>query len=466
MVFSYRVKDRYVLKDIQVPFERGKLTVLTGVENIPFSLIGGILSGLFPVEDSEPLPQIEELIKDFTGELEVSQGEVPPSAFYLGPDPEKHLLFSRVDEEIYAQTGRRTSQIEILATFGLGDQLHKRKISSLSGGEKMKLALCIAFSKPVECIVLHGVLPWLDKKGKICLLEQIQKTLSRKACVIILEQEIEDLLESADYVFYFDGREVISYGRDRTHSVIERIKNLSGQICDALGTKGNTHEIVRFDAVGFHYEQDGAKGFGLENISFTLSGAQVYGMIGDNGTGKSTIAKLVLRTLKPNSGSIFLLGRGSSAFGRDELVRMICFMGQFPEQHITLSTVQQYKKRALIYGNSLSARLLDAYFPGEKEYPISSLTPLELKVLLLLSSIHEETKLVILDEPTWGIDFRGEAVLLEILFMLTKEIKDISFLIISHDLCFISRLNARILWIQDGSLFLSKDIYSITQAMM
>ena len=131
MIFTYKVRDQYILENINIPLARGKIILLTGIENISFSILGGIISGLFPVEEKEALPQIEELIKYFTGELIISDGKVPSKAFYLGPDPEKHLLFSRVGEEIYAQThiGNKENQFEILSRFGLGQQFIDRKIS-------------------------------------------------------------------------------------------------------------------------------------------------------------------------------------------------------------------------------------------------------------------------------------------------------------------------------------------------
>ena len=59
----------------------------------------------------------------------------------------------------------------------------------------MKLALDIAFSKTVECIVLHGVLPWLDREGKDRLFDQIQKKISNGMIIVMLEQEIEEIIE-------------------------------------------------------------------------------------------------------------------------------------------------------------------------------------------------------------------------------------------------------------------------------
>ena len=129
----------------------------------------------------------------------------------------------------------------------------------------------------------------------------------------------------------------------------------------------------------------------------------------------------------------------------------ICYVAQFPEQQITYSTALQYMERAQKKGNTLSYDILSGYF-NNGEYPVSRLTPLDLKVLTLGSSVTEETKLVILDEPTWGIDREGMAVLLDVLARTAERLHEESLLIISHDMELMVRLGAELLRIDGGRI--------------
>lgn len=457
MVFSYKVRNRYILENINIPFGPGGLTILTGLENTNFRLMGGIITGMFPVEDRDVPPQVEELVKYFTGDLEITGGKVPESAVYLGPDPEKHLFFSRVDEELRAQTGRPEGHHGILNRFGLDERFIKRKISTLSGGEKMKLALTVVFSKSVKCIVLHGVIPWLDKDGKACLIREIKKELKKGNSVVVFEQEIEGIRGLADKMLYYNGEKVIPYHSKFTAEVRGRIEKVTDSVNRELEKNREMKEIVKFDSIRFRYQRDGNAGFILEDVSFILRSSKIYSLVGDNGTGKSTIAKLLLRVERPLNGKIFILKKDLSHIDRAELVKWICFVDQFPEQQITLSSVEQYKKRAQKRNNPLSKRLLERYFHEERSYPIATLSPVELKILSLASSVSTGTKLVIIDEPTWGIDPDGELILLGILLEIIKALKDTSILIISHDINFISRLNAEVLRIKDGKVTFNKD---------
>jgi len=446
------VEGNYLLKDVNVPLEKGGLIVLTGEEGIPFNSIGGIISGLFPIVEDEVFPPLEELVKFFMGKVEILEGEVPSSAAYIGPDPEKHLLFSRVNEEIFAQTGIVKNQVDVLAKFGLREEFLNRKISTLSGGEKMKLALAIVFSRNKQCIVLHGIFPWLDREGKTCLMREIDNKLKKGKNVIILEQDIAGFSEKANSIFYFNGETTVPYTHQLLKDKLEKVVQVSENISRKIQHKKESAELVRFDSVYFRYQQNSKEEWLFKRISFTLSTSKMYSLVGENGCGKSTLAKLILRLEKPEKGKIFFSGKPLAYLKRSELVESICFVGQFPEQQITLSDVDQYKKRAQKRGNLFSLELLEYYFDKHKLYPIAELTPIQLKSVALINSINKNTRLVILDEPTWGIDLSGEAFLLEILNRVIDKLDMVSVLIITHNMEFIRRLGTELIWLNRGSI--------------
>ena len=102
--------------------------------------------------------------------------------------------------------------------------------------------------------------------------------------------------------------------------------------------------------------------------------------------------------------------------------------------------------------NALSNKMLEIIFPDETDYPMSILSPLQLKLLLLISSISAKTKLIILDEPTWGLDLEGEKILLEILLCILNYLQDCTILVISHDKNFLERLNTKMFRMDNGRL--------------
>jgi ABC-type Mn2+/Zn2+ transport system ATPase subunit len=457
MTFTYSVEDLILLDHITLPLEPGSLTLLTGIENQAFGLIGGVVSGLFPIDEAENIPYLEELVRVFTGTLEVSDGSLPEQAVYLGPDPERHLLFARVDEELSAQMGMKADPAAVLGRFHLEERFLERRISSLSGGEKMKLALSIAFSKKAPCTVLHGIVPWLDEDGRACLVHEISESLQDNRCVLVMEQEIGTLGPRADHVLDFDGKKLHPH-RDVHQS---RLEGDIVQVCRRLGQLGKAESsadaAVTFRDVGFYYEVDGERGFELSHLSFILERSRTYALIGSNGAGKSTIANLILRLETPCEGSISLFEQPLESMSRRTIMERVCYVSQFPEQHITLSNVQQYRDRAERRNNPLSMRLLDGFFDPNEEYPLSQLTPLQMKVLSLASFVTGRTGLIILDEPTWGIDPTGLCRFLEYLSRAVQPLDAPSILIITHDIALVKLLGARIMRLEKTIMVQGED---------
>ena len=464
MEFSYRVDAQILLDRIKLPLVGGEITLITGVENTRFMLLGGLLAGLFPIDAEATIDQIAPLVRPFTGVLEVHSGQLPSNAAYMGPDPERHLIFSRMDEEIQAQTGvslrnNTLGQAALIRQFDLPSEFLRRKISSLSGGEKMKLGLALTFAKGTDLLVLHGVLPWLDERGKQKLIAELQNAAESGKTIVMLEEEINLVSQCADNTYYFDGAKLIPFDLELIKEKQERVRRCALQLHKkTLETEknpsgppagSNRFEVLRFDAVDFGYDNEKEL---LSRISFIIESSGIYALIGENGAGKSTIARLILRLYRPGQGKISFLGRDLSSLSRHDLVETICYLGQFPEQHITLSGAREYKRRAGTLGNSLSVNLLETFFPGDKQYPVAGLKPLELKFLQIAASVTPSTKLLILDEPTWGLDKDGEARLLELLAEISGNIPGVSFLFISHDREFLNDLGAVLFRLADTKL--------------
>ena len=454
MTFSYSVDGKNILDHIAIPLKQGSFIILTGVENQAFSLIGGIVAGLFPLGHEEQVPRLEELIHIFKGTLELKEGMLPDSRAYLGPDPEKHLLFSRVDEEVGARPALSANPDAVLARFLLPAGFKNRRISSLSGGEKMRLALAIAFSKRADCTVLHGVVPWLDNDGRQCLLREIETAKREQRSVLFLEQEIDGYRQLADCVLLFDGNTLKNSEQDAELGRGEGMLRIRRVIRAQFREPEKVESAVEFKDVDFSYRDTDSSSFHLDGLSFRLKSSCMYGLIGDNGAGKSTIANLILRLLKPSRGDIYIHGKPLVEMGRKDIMEQICYMSQFPEQQIMLSNVHQYRDRIQKQGNDLSLKLLDSCFNTERNYPLSVLTPLEMKLLTLASSVTEKTRLLIIDEPTWGIDSHGLHRLLDFVSTIVAALAEPTLLVITHDYALIQSLGAVLLRLgKDGLVF-------------
>lgn len=459
MKFSYQVNEKYLIRSAILPVFGGEICLITGVENASFSILGGIIAKLFPVNEKLEWPHLQALIENYTGKLTLEDGSLPNSTVYVGVDPDRHLLFSTVREEMLAQTGYFSDKNKILSTFGLDSSFLGRHISSLSGGEKMKVALAIAFSSSAECYVLHGVIPWLDKKGRGLLIEKIIEAKNKGSQVFLLEHENYPLRKVVNKIFEFDGSTVYKIDDKMFYSRYLRDAQLEKSAQDlavALHSSQNSKTILEFNKVTLRshpYSESKRTEPLLDQITFYLNEQSIYFLVGNNGAGKSTIAQLAFKVLKPDSGSVVFCGELLSNYSRRELIDLICYVGQFPERQITLGTIGQYRIKAQEENNAESLMLINKFLNLPDSFLISSLSYLQMKLLGLSTFVTKNTKLIILDEPTWGIDKWGQQAIFDILRQISG-FSNYALLIISHDLRFIRELNAKILFINNGDLLI------------
>jgi len=166
----------------------------------------------------------------------------------------------------------------------------------------------------------------------------------------------------------------------------------------------------------------------IENINMTLHRGEIVTVIGPNGAGKSTLIKTALGILRPNQGTV----------NRPKQVRI----GYVP-QSVTLDqalplTVARFLKLALINGGGPSAEVLAAVLQqvgatGLLDHSMHQISGGEMRRILLARALLKQPDLLILDEPTAGVDISGQSDI----YRLIQDIRDqyrCGILLVSHDL--------------------------------
>jgi len=451
MVVSYMVGSEELFKELKIDIRPGTLTLITGYEGMETYILSGIIAGLFPIEIDEFVEPLNEILKYFNGKLTVHSGWLPAGAVYVGRDPEKHILFSRVYEEIKMRSSKPDIVLDIMETLGMGEDFINRKISTLSGGEMMKLILSLALAKKSELYVLHGIFGWLDKTVKLQLTKILIQRMQSESGIVVIDEEYAHLLEFASKSYFFDGKDIHPDGQRELEQFRIKISNVIDDINALLEEREdkNNRKLV-FRNVSFSYTSVDKErsSFSLKGASFNICNNRIYALIGRNGSGKSTVAKLICRVHRPDSGEILLNGRALVKYTREELVKEICYVGQFPEHQLVYSSTGEYKRAARKNRNEFSFNFLQRYF--KESIPISLLSPYQMKVLLLLSNIWDSTELIILDEPTWGIGLSEKAEFYRILKEIVESLDGVSILIITHSSELLENLDCSVIEIENG----------------
>ncbi|WP_343182359.1 zinc ABC transporter ATP-binding protein ZnuC [Buchnera aphidicola] len=162
----------------------------------------------------------------------------------------------------------------------------------------------------------------------------------------------------------------------------------------------------------------------LSNVSFTLMENKIITLIGPNGAGKSTLVKILIGLLKPYQGKI--ISKPNLVIGY--VPQKFKFNENFP---ISVYRFMQlfYKTNKIEIMKNLD-RVKAQHLINQ---PIGTLSGGELQRILLARTLSCSPGLLVLDEPTQGVDISGQIFLYQLLHELKKELK-CSILLVSHDL--------------------------------
>ncbi|CAN5387807.1 metal ABC transporter ATP-binding protein [soil metagenome] len=192
----------------------------------------------------------------------------------------------------------------------------------------------------------------------------------------------------------------------------------------------------------------------LKGLDLTVEAGSTMGVIGPNGGGKTTLVKLLTGRLQPTRGSILIDGlRPLDAVRRGD---RIGYLPQNPQVDVTFPinvrqtiTLGLAGKTGMLRGYSAADRayadsLMDRIGIAElADTPIGELSGGQLQRVLIARALVAKPKLLILDEPTTGIDVRGQKAFIEFIAAIKQEL-GLTVVFVSHDLRAVTSMSDRI----------------------
>ena len=194
--------------------------------------------------------------------------------------------------------------------------------------------------------------------------------------------------------------------------------------------------------------------FSLDHLDLTLPGGCVLGLIGENGAGKSTTIRLILGMIRSDGGSVTVLGRDGAALDKNDVGVVLDEVG-FSE---CLTARQVGKVMAGIYrdwdGAAYDGYLKDLAIPENKKFKeFSRGTRMKLGIAAAMS---HHAKLLLLDEPTGGLDPVVRDEVTDIFSEFTRD-EDHSILISSHIVSDLEKLCDYVAFLHRGKLLLCEE---------
>ena len=205
--------------------------------------------------------------------------------------------------------------------------------------------------------------------------------------------------------------------------------------------------LVEFDDVAFAYpqpERSREGGFSLDGVSFAIEAGEVFGVIGPNSAGKTTLLRLLTRVVAAGRGQVRLDGRPIRHLPHAELARQIAVVPQdaprpFPfsvEQLVLMGRYPHAPGR--FFENEEDRRLAAAAMEATgvlhlAALPLEQLSGGERQRAMLARALAQQPRLLVLDEPTSHLDLRYQAETAALLQRVNGE-RGMTVLLVSHDL--------------------------------
>ncbi len=212
--------------------------------------------------------------------------------------------------------------------------------------------------------------------------------------------------------------------------------------------------MLEFDHVQFQYPHTPVS---IPDLSFKINDGEFVALIGSNGAGKSTISRLANGLLLPTSGRVLLDGEDTRTTRTSAIARKVGFLFQNPDRQICQNTVRE----ELAFGlkvqdvpdeeiNTRTEEMLTAFSLNGDWFPFSRSRG-ERQRIALASVLICRPKMVILDEPTTGLDYKECIAIMDYITKLNQE-EGLTVFMVSHDMELVQQYAKRVLVLTGGQL--------------
>src|SRR6185312_14889055 len=420
----HRYRSVLALDDVTLTIPAGRMAALIGPDGVGKSTLLALVAGAKTIQEGH----VHVLGGDMADAAH--RDEACPRIAYMPQGVGKNLypdlsvrenieFFGRLFGQNREERDRRI--VELLLGTGLAP-FAARSAGKLSGGMRQKLGLCCALIHDPDLLILDEPTTGVDPLSRRQFWQLIARMRRRRPdmSVLVATADMEEA-EAFDWLIAMDSGRVLAAGTLPQIKNATRARTLEEAFIALLPEQrraGYRPLVIPPRSVS-HREvviaaRDLTRRFGdfvaVDRASFTIERGEIFGFVGSNGSGKTTTMKMLTGLLPASEGEAFLFGRPIES-GNLSSRRRVGYMSQSFSLYTELTVRQNLVLHARLFHlpiNRAKARIADliARF-GLSDF--SDQRALDLPVgirqrLSLAVAVVHEPELLILDEPTSGVD--------------------------------------------------------------
>ena len=331
----------------------------------------------------------------------------------------------------------------------------------LSVAEQQAVEIAKAISLDVRVLIMDEPTAALSAHEVTRLFDQVRRLAESGVAVLFISHRIEEVLEIADRITVLrDGRLISTRHRDET-SAQQAIKDMVGRdLSEFFARTGNPMDevVLKVDHLG----KDGV----FSEVNFELRRGEILGFAGLVGAGRTDIALALFGIAPVDGGTVTLKGRpiairspqhameNGIAYLSEDRRRLGLSLPQSIAANITLTTLRRYVTRLRLLDSRAERHVAEGFRDrlrirtASVETPVERLSGGNQQKTMLAKWLTSDPIVLILDEPTRGIDVGSKAEVHQIVDTLAKS--GLAIILISSDLPEVIAMSDRVLVMREG----------------
>ena len=434
--FKYQINSKNnIIDGFSYNFLEGKVYLISGFSGCGKSTLTYILSGLYPehkgimskgkvlllnreISEYSPNERVKDIMMMFqNSDAQFCMEKVKDEIIFCLENIEYPV--EKMDELV----DRVLSEMDIL-------YLKDRDLSSLSGGEKQKVALAIILAISPKIIILDEPFANVDYESSQEIIQKLKRLNEENKTTIIAIDHRISLWKDIEYEFLYLGKgckildDTSYFELEDSEEIKENRENLKEK-----------EVVLELENISIGY---GEKKL-LENCSLIAREGEIVSLVGKSGAGKSSLLLNITGLTKIKNGTIKFLGKDIKRWKRKEILKNIGIVFQNPQnQFITYKVIDELifsmkqnerdEKKLLEKAEEL-LRQFNLY--EYRNYSPFALSQGQQRKVAVLSMLAGDQKILLCDEPTYGQDNRTSREIMELLKKRANE--GLTIIIVSHD---------------------------------
>ncbi len=523
--YRYPRTKRTVIRQINLTVPKGGFLAVMGENGAGKSTLCQILNGIIPHSAGGRL-RGQVLIEGIDTQ-ESSVGQLSTKIGIVLEDPETQLFTTSVLNEVAFGPENLLMPVEeilerserVLELVRL-DGYEDRSPTDLSGGQKQRLAIAAGLVMQPSVLILDEATSQIDPLGVVEVLSLVQKLNKEFGMTIIMSTDkSEEVAKIADHILVLDEGREVAYGTPREvfadtglfkkfmirapqvsqlgatlqeakyplpifpivldearDGIVELIDGKSPPAVSRSSATASSAEkkteastrksIITVDHLSYVYQP--REVLAVDDVNFDIKEGEFVAIIGQNGSGKTTILKNLLGLLHPTSGKVTVAGLDTSQAAVSDLARHVGFVLQNPDQQLFAETIEQeiaFGPQNLGVDEAEVKRRVDEAIEmvglecDKMEFP-PALPKGDRAKVVIASALALNPEIMVLDEPTTGQDYKGCHQILQIARKLHQENRTVVF--VTHHMALVAEYAQRVIIMCDGKILLdskTEDIF-------